>query len=88
MSKAWGTFCLQEIVNRPKKGFFSWEYWLKTELKDFCEEHINNISHRDFIHGDALKATWKNFLKGDPTVRWMEVWLFVILDYWMQKNEM
>jgi asparagine synthase (glutamine-hydrolysing) len=76
-----------EIVFRKKQGFvFPWNEWMKKELRSFCETHINQISQRDFIQGDQLKKTWKRFLSGDKDIRWQEIWLFVVLDYWMIKN--
>ena len=76
-----------EIVHRKKQGFlFPWSIWMKEDLKSFCEKHIENISKRDFINRKELLAYWGKFLKGDTSVRWMELWLFVILDYWLQKN--
>ena len=77
-----------EIVLREKKGFlFPWKEWMKNELHGFCEKHINQIAQRDFIQGDDLKKSWSRFVTGDPDIRWQEIWLFVILDYWMSKNE-
>ncbi|MFI5157161.1 MAG: asparagine synthase (glutamine-hydrolyzing), partial [Chitinophagales bacterium] len=59
-----------EIVFRKKQGFsFPWEPWLKNELRGFCEERINNICKRDFIHALPLKKYWQAFLKGDRSVR-------------------
>ena len=76
-----------EIVHRKKQGFvFPWKEWLKNDLRPFCEKHIHQIGQRDFIHGSELKKTWKQFLSGDPNIRWQEMWLFVVLDYWMEKN--
>jgi asparagine synthase (glutamine-hydrolysing) len=77
-----------EVVHRRKQGFiFPWEHWMKTELRSFCEAEIQSISNRDFINGQALQVQWQQFMKGDPSIRWMEIWLFVILSYWLQKNE-
>ena len=59
---------------------------MKNELHGFCEKHINHITQRDFIQGDHLKKTWTRFLAGDPDIRWQQVWLFVVLEYWMEKN--
>jgi asparagine synthase (glutamine-hydrolysing) len=59
---------------------------MKKELRAFCEKHINSMAQRGFIHGDKLIVTWKRFLQGDKNIRWMEMWLFVILEYWMEKN--
>ncbi len=76
-----------EIVHREKKGFlFPWKEWMKNELHGFCEKHIDQIAQRDFIQGDHLKTTWTRFLAGDPDIRWQQVWLFVVLDYWMERN--
>jgi asparagine synthase (glutamine-hydrolysing) len=76
-----------EIVRRRKQGFlFPWQQWMKKELFVFCDKHINRMAERWFIHGDRLIATWKLFLSGDKNIRWMEMWLFVILEYWMEKN--
>jgi asparagine synthase (glutamine-hydrolysing) len=76
-----------EIVHRKKHGFvFPWNDWIKKELRSFCEMHINQISQRDFIHGAHLKNAWNRFLSGDPNIRWQEMWLFVVLDYWMARN--
>jgi asparagine synthase (glutamine-hydrolysing) len=76
-----------EIVHRKKQGFvFPWNEWMKKELRSFCETHINHISQRGFIQGDHLKILWNRFLSGDPDIRWQEIWLFVVLDYWMEKN--
>ncbi len=76
-----------EIVHRKKQGFvFPWKEWIKNELHSFCESNINQIAQRDFIHGPNLKNTWDRFVKGDPDIRWQEMWLFVVLNYWMIKN--
>jgi asparagine synthase (glutamine-hydrolysing) len=76
-----------DIVHRKKQGFvLPWDVWMKTELKQFCENAINNISHRDFINGPQLKSLWMQFLKGDKQVRWLDIWLFVVLEHWLQKN--
>jgi asparagine synthase (glutamine-hydrolysing) len=77
-----------EIVFRKKQGFlFPWDLWLRKELRSFCDGHIRNIADRPFIHADRLIALWQRFLAGDEQVRWPEIWLFVVLDYWLQKND-
>lgn len=76
-----------EVVHRKKQGFvFPWNDWMKNELRSFCENHLLAISSRDFIKGPQLMMYWKRFLNGDQSVRWMEIWLFVVLEYWLQKN--
>jgi len=76
-----------EIVFRKKQGFlFPWNLWLKNELRSFCEQRINNISSRSFINGNNLRQYWKDFLNGNTNIRWTELWLFVVLEYWFEKN--
>jgi asparagine synthase (glutamine-hydrolysing) len=76
-----------EIVHRKKQGFvFPWKEWMKNELRSFCEMHIRRIMERDFIRGDYLRMLWSRFLSEHQDVRWQELWLFVVLDYWMEKN--
>ncbi len=76
-----------EIVFRKKQGFlFPWKVWLKNELRDFCEIRINNMSKRTFVNGNQLVDYWQRFLKGDENIRWTEIWLFVVLEYWLEKN--
>lgn len=77
-----------EVVFRPKKGFlFPWKHWLRNELRSFCDQHIKNMAQRSFIKGDPLLAMWDQFLKEDESIRWVEIWLFVVLEYWMERNE-
>ena len=76
-----------EIVFRKKQGFlFPWELWLRNDLRDFCSRHIRNIADRSFVHGEGLTSYWERFLAGDKQVRWSEIWLFVVLEYWLEKN--
>jgi len=76
-----------EIVHRKKQGFlFPWNDWMKNELRTFCETHLLAISKREFIKGEQLLGYWKRFLNNNTSVRWMEIWLFVVLEYWLQKN--
>ncbi len=76
-----------EIVHRKKQGFvFPWNQWIRTDLRTFCDQNISRMAQRDFVHGDKLKFTWKSFLSGDKNIRWVEVWSFVVLNYWMEKN--
>jgi len=76
-----------EVVFRKKQGFlFPWNVWLKNELCSFCDQRIRSIARRRFINGEQLISYWKRFLKGDESIRWAEIWLFVVLEYWLEKN--
>lgn len=76
-----------QIAHRKKQGFlFPWNDWMKSELRSFCDRYITDACNRDFINGPQLKKYWHKFLDNDPSVRWMEIWLFVVLEYWLQRN--
>lgn len=76
-----------EIVFRKKQGFvFPWKLWMKNELYSFCDQHISRIAERDFINAEALSQFWKAFLNNNPGIRWLDIWLFVVLEYWLEKN--
>lgn len=76
-----------EIVFRKKQGFlFPWEAWLRTSLRAFCDRQIRNMADRPFINGGSLINYWNRYLAGDKEVRWSEIWLFVVLEYWLEKN--
>jgi asparagine synthase (glutamine-hydrolysing) len=76
-----------EIVFRKKQGFlFPWEGWLRTSLRAFCDRQIRNMADRPFIKGGSLINYWNRYLAGDKEVRWSEIWLFVVLEHWLEKN--
>ncbi|MCG7856199.1 asparagine synthase (glutamine-hydrolyzing) [Flavihumibacter sediminis] len=76
-----------EIVHRRKQGFtFPWKHWLKNDLESFCSFHLKNIGERSFINSNEVQNKWKRFKQNDPTINWMEIWLLVILEYWLNKN--
>jgi asparagine synthase (glutamine-hydrolysing) len=76
-----------EVVHRKKQGFlFPWNVWLREDLRFFGDRLIKNMAQRPFIKGPALSDHWKRFLAGDKNIRWQELWLFIVLEYWMEKN--
>ncbi len=83
-----GDLLPHDVVHRKKMGFvFPWERWLKKELKDFCTQRIVSLADRGFINKDGLLKRWQQFLNNDPSVRWLDMWLCVVLEHWLQKNE-
>jgi len=76
-----------EIVNRPKMGFtFPWKNWMKNELKDFCESHLNYLSDEKILNGTELRNLWSRFLRDDKSITWSRIWHLVVLGHWMKKN--
>ncbi len=77
-----------EIVHRKKMGFvFPWEVWLRNELKSLCESRIHAFAQRSIVQGEKLLELWERFLQGDKEVRWLDIWLCVVLEDWMEKNQ-
>ncbi len=82
-----GDLLPDEVVNRPKMGFtLPWKNWMKNELKSFCEENIKSLSKRDFVNEQAILNLWQQFLKEDPRVSWSRVWHLIVLENWLNKN--
>jgi asparagine synthase (glutamine-hydrolysing) len=76
-----------EIVFRKKQGFlFPWDVWLRNELRSFCDLRIRNMAQRGFIKEEALLGLWEGFLAGNNNIRWAEIWPFVVLEHWLEKN--
>ncbi|MEO6882673.1 MAG: asparagine synthase (glutamine-hydrolyzing) [Bacteroidia bacterium] len=76
-----------EIINRPKMGFtFPWKHWLKNELNSFCEQRIIALSKRIFFNEKEVIQLWKDFLKDNPRVTWSRIWHLVVLENWLQEN--
>ena len=68
-------------------GFvFPWSVWLKKELLTLCEQRIRSLSERSFINGPFVKQQWQRFLSGDKNIRWLDMWLCVVLEDWIEKN--
>lgn len=76
-----------QVVHRKKMGFvFPWEMWLKKDLKNLCEEKITNLASRGFIQKQNLLIQWQRFLNNDSGIRWLDIWLCVVLEHWIEKN--
>lgn len=84
-----GDLLPHEVVHRPKMGFvFPWAVWLKKELREMCNNNIQSLANRSFIDGVQLKNQWQRFLNNDPSVRWLDIWLCVVLEHWLAKNKL
>lgn len=77
-----------EIVHRKKQGFvLPWQQWLAEDLRPFCQVHIDRLKHREFMNPEGLQEFWERFLSGDKSVLWPQVWMLVVLEHWLEKNE-
>ncbi len=77
-----------EIVNRPKMGFsFPWEVWMRNELKDFCQQRIYSLAERGLFKSDEVIHLWKSFISNTHHTPWFKIWLLVVLEHWLQRNQ-
>ena len=77
-----------KIVNRKKMGFsFPWDYWMRNELKSFCENNLLYLNKYPFFKSANIQILWKRFLNNDPMVSWSRIWPIVVLAHWMEKNK-
>jgi len=75
------------IVNRPKMGFtFPWAFWMKNELREFCQENILTLKSRSYINAKSLDDLWNRFLNNDPRVSWSRLWYLIVLENWIKEN--
>ena len=85
---ALGDLLPPEIVHRRKMGFvLPWKQWMRNELRDFCAQRIASLGHRSMFRKGALEAMWNSYLNGDPRVRWYQLWSMIVLEDWIQQNQ-
>ena len=76
-----------EVIYRKKMGFvLPWTEWLKNELREFCVDRMESIEKRGIFEGGMVIQLWNSFLKNDPKVSWSRVWHIVVLEDWLQRN--
>ncbi len=85
---ALGDILPTEIVNRPKMGFtFPWKHWIKKELREFCEQKMIALSKRKLFNEQGVMNMWNDFLKDNPRITWSRIWYLVVLENWLQEND-
>jgi asparagine synthase (glutamine-hydrolysing) len=76
-----------EIVFREKKGFdLPWKMWMKNELRSFCEEKLSNLRQRNLLNMEVAERLWQTFLSGKNDQLWSRIWVFVVLEKWLEEN--
>ena len=78
----------ENVHNRPKMGFvLPYEYWMKNELKSFCESRLKELDRLTFFRNGQVQKLWNSFLRNDKRVTWSRIWPLVVLGDWLQSNE-
>lgn len=82
-----GDLLPREIIDRPKMGFtFPWKDWLKHELKEFSEKNIVALDKKGILKPGVASLLWSRFLNNDPLVTWSRVWHLIVLNNWIDTN--
>jgi asparagine synthase (glutamine-hydrolysing) len=82
-----GDLLPREIIFRKKQGFvLPYEVWIRNELRSFCEEKIRWLAARSYFSAPVLLKYWNDFLFSKSTIRWADIWIFVVLGHWLEKN--
>jgi hypothetical protein len=48
---------------------------------------MRSLAAREYFDEDALMGYWKRYLDRRSNIRWADVWEFVVLEDWLEKNE-
>ena len=76
-----------EIIHRKKMGFvLPWEKWMRNELSSFCEESLLNLEDFSIFNMSQVNLLWKDFVKGNPYINWLQIWSLVVLGKWTAIN--
>ncbi len=79
-----------EIVYRPKQGFtLPFDVWMRGAMRTFCEERLSveRINSRRVLRPDQVQHLWRKFLAKSPHVTWSRLWILVVLEEWLERNE-
>ena len=80
-----------EIVHRPKRGFtLPFEPWMRGGLRSFCAERLSpdRIGSRGLFRPERVRDLWQTFLAGDARVSWSRLWVLVVLEDWLERNDL
>ena len=78
----------EAIYNRPKMGFvLPYDQWMRNELKEFCEERLEEIKKIEIIRAEKVDNLWKQFISNNKRVTWSRIWPLVVLGDWIKTNQ-
>jgi len=75
------------FIERKKMDFLlPWEKWMKNELSSFCEKSISNLEYYPTFNMREVNLLWKEFLKVNSNVNWLQILSLVVLGKWTAIN--
>ena len=76
-----------DVIKRNKIDFvLPLEKWMKNELSSFCEESISHLEYYPTFNINKINILWKDFLKGNRNINWLQIWSLVVLGKWTAIN--
>ena len=82
-----GDLLPDEIVNRQKMGFtLPFSRWMKYELRDFCLDRLVRLSKRSEFDEFVVMQYWNDFVNDVPSITWSRIWMLVVLEHWLDRN--
>ena len=55
-------------------------------MKLFCEQKMVSLSKRKLFNEQGVMKLWEAFLSDNPKVTWSRIWYLVVLENWLQEN--
>ncbi len=80
----------KQVVNRPKQGFtLPFDPWMRGALRPFCEARLSpeRIGSRGIVKHPHVHKLWHDFLEGKTNVSWSRLWILVVLEEWLERNQ-
>lgn len=85
-----GELMPSEIVHRPKRGFtLPFDVWMRGELRGYCEARLApaRIAARGLFRPEQVTRLWQRFLERRADVSWSRLWVLVVLEEWLERNQ-
>jgi len=79
-----------EVVVRSKQGFtLPFDVWMRGAMRQFCEARLSpdRVHSRGILNPEQVQALWHRFLDNRPDVTWSRVWVLVVLEEWLERNQ-
>lgn len=79
-----------EVVHRPKRGFtLPFDVWMRGEMRGYCEKRLGpeRLGSRGIFRPEAVTRLWQRFLDRRADVSWSRLWVLVVLEEWLEQNQ-
>ena len=73
-----------------QQGFtLPFDPWMRGALRGFCEERLGSkrVDDRGIFRADQISKLWNGFLSRRPDVTWSRLWILVVLEDWLDRND-